>query len=69
MRALVDRRMVRNFAENLTMTCGECGKVAEDVVVELGEEPGWDSATAYICLPCLKRAVAEAEAAVARDKG
>jgi len=66
---IVDRRAVRNFAENLTMTCGECGKVADEAVVELGEVPGWDSATAYVCLPCLKRAVAEAEAAVAKDKG
>ncbi len=36
--------------------CNECGKNA-DIVVQLGQEPDYESATANICLDCLKRAV------------
>jgi hypothetical protein len=45
--------------------CAECGLDA-DVRVELGDHAAGteDVPTLYICLPCLKRAVAEAEAAV-----
>lgn len=37
-------------------TCGECGKRG-GVVVQLGEEPDYDSATAHICPGCLQQAV------------
>ncbi len=40
-----------------TMTqCGEC--MAYGVpVVQLGEEPDYESATAYVCAPCLQAAI------------
>ena len=37
-------------------TCSECGKQTWDIV-EIGEEPDYESATAEICLDCLKKAV------------
>lgn len=36
--------------------CNECGELVEEVV-QLGQEPDYDSATANICFPCLKKAV------------
>ena len=36
--------------------CDDCGKYV-DAVVQLGQEPDYDSATANICFPCLKKAV------------
>jgi len=40
--------------------CGECG--AENVpVVVLGEEPDYESSTAWVCLGCLRKAVAMLE--------
>jgi len=42
--------------------CSECG-ARVDVVVEIGEEPDYESLTAWVCLPCLRAAVALAEAA------
>ena len=36
--------------------CNECGKKTWDIV-EIGEEPDYESATAEICLDCLKKAV------------
>lgn len=36
--------------------CNDCGKYVE-AVVQLGQEPDYDSATANICFPCLKKAV------------
>lgn len=36
--------------------CHDCGKSVEEVV-QLGQEPDYDSATANICFPCLKKAV------------
>lgn len=41
--------------------CSECEKRV-DVVVEIGEEPDYESMTAWVCLPCLRAAVALAEA-------
>ena len=38
------------------LSCDECSKEVE-VVVQLGEEPDYESATAQICFPCLKKAV------------
>ena len=37
--------------------CDECGANV-DAVVEIGEEPDYESHTATICLPCLQLAVA-----------
>jgi len=36
--------------------CNECGKSVE-AVVQLGQEPDYDSATANVCMICLKKAV------------
>jgi hypothetical protein len=38
------------------LTCDECGKEAWDLV-QLGEEPDYESSTASICVDCLKKAV------------
>ena len=72
MNVIVDRRMVRSHTEKLEMTCAECGQIAEEAVVRLGtlmENRDYEWSAEPFCLLCLKRAVAEAEAAVARDKG
>jgi hypothetical protein len=36
--------------------CHECGKSVEEMV-QIGQEPDYESATAEICFPCLKKAV------------
>ena len=38
-------------------TCHECGEASWDVV-QVGEEPGYESATALICVHCLRKAIA-----------
>ena len=38
------------------LDCDECGERA-DAVVQLGQEPDYESRTACICLDCLKKAV------------
>lgn len=66
MNVIVDRRMLKSQHER----CAECGKVPKEASVKLGDANA-DDCDWYVpsfCLPCLKRAVAEAEAAVARDK-
>lgn len=42
------------------LECGECGRKV-DILLQLGEEPGYESATASVCLECLKKAVAMIE--------
>jgi hypothetical protein len=37
--------------------CHECDSMVY-AVVEIGQEPDYDSATASVCLPCLRKAVA-----------
>lgn len=49
-------RIVRNTSWT-TITCGECGEKKPDVIMELGEEPDYESSTAYICVDCLKKAL------------
>lgn len=44
------------------LTCNECGRDDADALVTIGEEPDYESATASACLPCLRKAVALAEA-------
>lgn len=64
MRVIVSHMILRTMHETLRRAeCAECGLDATDALVELG----YDSVI-QLCLPCLKRAVAEAEAAVAKDK-
>ena len=36
--------------------CGECGKDVS-VLVQLGQEPDYESSTAYVCLDCLQEAI------------
>ena len=37
--------------------CDECGAVGLAAVVEVGAEPDYESSTARICVPCLRKAV------------
>lgn len=39
-----------------SLICDEC-KLEHDVVIRLGEEPAYESSTAYICKSCLKKAL------------
>ena len=43
----------KSWTENI---CDECGKDAF-TVIEIGQEPEYESFCAHICLECLKRAV------------
>jgi hypothetical protein len=43
-------------------TCSRC-KDDTDFVVVVGEEPDYDSATAMLCMPCLRGSLEEAERA------
>lgn len=43
------------------MTCDECGNDNPPVVVQLGQEPDYESRTANVCLECLRKAVTAAE--------
>lgn len=38
--------------------CHECGDEDAEAVVQIGQEPDYESATADICLSCLRKAVA-----------
>ena len=40
-----------------SLKCDECGRQVQ-AVVQLGEEPDYESATAIICIPCLNEAIA-----------
>ncbi len=40
--------------------CDECGSSSE-VSVRIGEEPDWESRTAYLCEGCLRKALAMIE--------
>ena len=51
----------------LSRACNECEEEA-DPVVEVGDEPDYESSTAWVCLDCLRGAVAMAEG-VMRDEG
>lgn len=70
MRVHIDRRMLKDRQAQEDLRCAECGYVSEHVTVWLGEAERleWSVDGIEVCLPCLKRAVAEAEAAVAKDK-
>lgn len=39
--------------------CGVCGE-RRDAVCEIGQQPDYESSTAYVCRPCLTKALAEA---------
>lgn len=46
------------------LKCHECGQTVE-AVVEVGEEPDYESCTARLCLPCVQSAAQALSAAVA----
>lgn len=48
----VDRVIGNNYWTSLT--CDECRSNVE-VVIRVGEEPDYESNTAYICLPCISK--------------
>lgn len=39
------------------VTCDECG-AEQECVIEIGQEPDYESSTAHVCLDCLQSAVA-----------
>lgn len=59
-RASISPQAVNNIIGNNLWTqlpnCDEC-QIAAAVLVEIGEEPDYESATAHVCLRCLKAAV------------
>lgn len=48
--------------------CSECGEYALDVI-EVGNEPDYESATAWLCFPCFKKAWKLVSAATRQKKG
>jgi hypothetical protein len=39
-----------------SIRCDECNKEV-DIAIQLGEEPNYESATALICIDCLKKSI------------
>lgn len=54
-------RIVGNRSWTEVPTCSECRRDNLPAVVQLGDEPDYDSSTAWVCLDCLRKAVALAE--------
>lgn len=50
------------LGHSIDSSCDECGKRAPRLA-RLGDEPDYESSTAYICMDCLKRAILELESA------
>jgi len=49
--------IIGNASWTVVPHCNECG-ASVPAVVEIGEEPDYESATAYVCLACLRKALA-----------
>ena len=49
--------IVGNDSWTIPPSCSECGAEASEIV-QVGEEPDYESNTAYICGPCLLKACA-----------
>jgi hypothetical protein len=49
-------RVVGNSSWTDTPTCNECGRSGLPAVVQVGEEPDYESRTAWMCGDCLRRA-------------
>jgi len=47
---------IKSKGEYSGIMCGECGK-SVDAVIQIGEEPDFESRTAYVCLACLRKAM------------
>ncbi|WP_443700181.1 hypothetical protein [Pseudomonas sp.] len=50
-------RIIGNDSWTRVPTCDDCGKCSLDAVMQLGQEPDWESCTAHICHACLKAAL------------
>jgi len=48
--------IIGNKSWTAVCKCDECNKHS-DIVIRLGEEPDYESATAYVCAECLARAI------------
>lgn len=48
--------IIGNRSWTIPDPCSECGNQAAKTVIQLGQEPDYESCTAWICLPCLKKA-------------
>jgi len=48
--------LIGNESWSCKTICGECGKKTWDIV-EIGETPDYESATAYVCADCLRKAL------------
>ena len=51
-------KLIKNIDDNYKRwrTCNECGGEVEDLV-EIGEEPDYESATAIVCKSCIEKAL------------
>jgi hypothetical protein len=50
-------RIIGNKSWTAVPKCHECGTEDHDAVVEVGEEPDYESNTACLCLACAQKAV------------
>ena len=53
----VTAKKIENIIGNSSwtdLTCSECGKYVKKVV-QVGEEPDYESATVFLCVKCIKR--------------
>lgn len=41
-----------------SQSCSECGEDHADAVVQVGQELNYESRTAWLCLPCVRKAAA-----------
>lgn len=55
-------KIIGNDSWTRLPACDECGQKNVPVSVRVGQEPDWESRTATLCVPCLCKAVKEAEA-------
>lgn len=50
-------RIIGNGSWTRVPTCDDCGQDGLAAVMQVGQEPDWESCTAHICHACLKAAV------------
>jgi hypothetical protein len=53
-------RIIGNTSWTYTHHCSQCGQQSE-VVIEVGQEPDYESATAWLCVPCVRKLAKFAE--------
>ncbi len=49
-------RVIGNSCWTHYWQCSGCEKLDPDVVVQVGQEPDYESSTAFLCLDCLREA-------------